>query len=124
VAHNLDIQPQPDGSAEMMIDGGRKFFLGPRLAEVFKFIASAGKDGAGEDPLVGWRSRQEILKFLSDSTGEEFRKQYVNNMVHLLKKALRKAGYDRGLIQTNRQKGIRFALKRGAQGLKASTPEW
>jgi hypothetical protein len=110
--------------AEVAIRGGRKFSLGPKLAEVFKFIATGEKDGAGEDPLVGWRSRTEILKFLKDSTGEEFRKQYVNNMVHLLKKALRKAGYDHSLIQTHRQKGIRFALKRGAQGVvKASAPE-
>jgi len=125
VAHNLEIQPRPDGSAEMTIDSGRKLSLGPRLAEVFQFLASGEKSGAGADPLVGWRSRPEILKFLSDSTGEEFRKSYVNNMVHLLRKALRKAGYDRGLIQTHRQKGIRFALKRGAQGvLKSITPEW
>jgi len=117
VAYNLDIQPRPDGSAEVAIDGGRKFSLGPRLADVFEFLASGEKDRCGTDPLVGWRSRREILQFLKDSTGKDFRRSYVNNMVHLIKKALRKAGYNHSLIQTHRKKGIRLAFKRGAQGL-------
>jgi hypothetical protein len=110
VAYNLDIQQRADGSVEFAIDGGDKFSLGPRLAEVFQFLASGDKDRSEKDALVGWRSRTEIIKFLEESTGKSFRTNYVNNMVHLLKEALRKAGYDRGMIQTHRQKGVRLAL--------------
>jgi hypothetical protein len=125
VAHNLEVHPRPDGAAEVAIDAGRKFLLASQLAEVFQFIASGDKDRSGKDPLVGWRSRAEILNFLEKSAGKRFRPRYVNNLVHRLKLALRKAGYDCTLIQTHRQKGVRFAFKRGAQGLsEASTTGW
>jgi DNA-binding winged helix-turn-helix (wHTH) protein len=46
-------------------------------------------------------------------------------MVNLLRKTLRKNGYDSNLIQTNKEKGVRLALKHSARGLpQASTPEW
>jgi hypothetical protein len=119
VAHNLAVWRRSDGSVEVSIDGGAKFSLGPRLADVFLFLASGGKDTSGKDPLVAWRSREDILRFLQDGSSRSFRRSYVNNMVHLLKEALRKAGYDRSLIQTHRGKGIRLAFKSGSQDLSA-----
>lgn len=83
VAYNLVIHHHSDGSVEFAIDGGSKFSLGPRLAEVFQFLASGDKDRSGKDALVGWRSRDEILEFLEKSTGKRFRRNYVNNMVYL-----------------------------------------
>jgi hypothetical protein len=113
VAHNLDIRSRPNGSAVVSIDGGRKFALAQQPAEFFWFIASGDKDRGGSDPLVGWRSRSEILEFLAQSAERCFHPRYINNLVHRVKNALRKAGYSPGLIQTHRQKGLRFALKRG-----------
>ncbi len=115
VAYNLEIQPRPDGSAVVSIDGGRKFVLAQQLAEFFRFIASGEKDGSGSDPLVGWRSRSEILDFLADSGERNYEARYINNLVHRLKDALQEAKYNRNLIQRNRQKGVRFAFKRGAR---------
>ena len=115
VALNLDIQPQPDGSARFVIDGGASFSLAPRLSEVFLFLASGDKDRSAKDGLVGWRSRREIILLLEKNTGKAFTTRYLNGIVYLLKKALREAGYDARLIQTHRQKGIRFAYKGGAQ---------
>src|ERR1017187_9200997 len=40
IAYNLDIRTRANGSVEVTIDGGEKFSLGPRLAEVFRFLAS------------------------------------------------------------------------------------
>ena len=117
VAHNLDIQSRPDGSAVVSIDGGRKFVLAQQPAEFFWFIASGERDRCGSDPLVGWRSRSEILDFLAKSAGRSYHPRYINNLVNRLKNALRKAGYSSGLIQTHRQKGLRFALKRGPRVL-------
>jgi len=122
VAHNLEIQPRADGSAVVSIDGGRKFVLAQQLAEVFQFIASGDKNRSGKDPLVSWRSRAEILDFLADSAGRSFHPRYINNLVHRLKCALRKAGYDCNLIQIHRRKGVRFAFKRGAQALPEVPP--
>ena len=115
VAYNLEVQSHPDGSAVIAIDGGRKFVLSQQLAEFFRFIASGEKDRSGSDPLVGWRSSDEILDFLADSAGRSYEKRYINNLVHRVKKALQNADYDCNLIQRNRQKGVRFAFKRGAR---------
>jgi hypothetical protein len=122
VAHNLEIEQRVDGSAIVSIDGGRRFTLAPQLAEVFRFISSGEKDRGGKDPLVGWRSRSEILDFLADSYSRSFNQRYINNLVHRLKHALQQAGYDCGLIQTHRRKGVRFAFKRGARILPESFP--
>jgi len=110
LAYSLFVKPRPDGSAEFSIDGGSGFVLGPRLAGFFKFMAS-GSSAPGDDGHGNWRSRAETVQFLRESAAREVPARYVNNLVHLLRKALRKAGYDRNLIQTHRQKGVRLALK-------------
>lgn len=115
VAHNLEIEVRHDGYGVVSIDGGRKFVLAPQLAEVFRFIATGDKERSERDPLVGWRSREEVLDLLLESAGRRYPRRYVNNLVHRLRQTLRKAGYDWNLIQTHRQKGVRFAFKRGAK---------
>ena len=95
------------------------------MAGVLRFIASGDKERGGADPLVGWRSREEIRNSLARPSRKPFRVAYVNGMVNLLRKTLRKNGYDGNLIQTNKEKGVRLALKHSARGLpQASTPEW
>ena len=116
VAHNLTIQPQYDDSLVVTIDAGKTFTLPQRLAQVFRYLASGDKDYSGNDSFVGWRSRLEIIGFLEKHTGKTISNNYVNGMVYLLRKALRKAGYNQKLIQTHRQKGVRLAYKYGAQG--------
>ncbi len=118
VAMNLEIRPHFNGSIEVSIDGGKWFTLGRRLAGVFLFIASGGKGCAGGGSLVEWRSREEVKKSLADFAGKRLRKGYVNNLVSLLKKRLSAAEYDAELIQTDRQKGIRLAIKKNARGLQ------
>jgi hypothetical protein len=115
VAYNLRAVDRADGSVEFTIDGGNKFSLGPRLAEVLRFLASAEPDHGAKDTLVGWRSRADVLRFLEQRAGRSFPPSYVNNIVNLLRGAIRAAKYDRGLIQTHRQKGIRLAYKRGSE---------
>ena len=114
VAHNLEIEARHDGYSVVSIDGGRKIVLAPQLAEVFRFIATGDKERSEKDPLVSWRSREAVLELL-DSDGRSYSRRYVNNLVHRLRQTLRKAGYDWNLIQTHRQKGVRFAFKRGAK---------
>jgi hypothetical protein len=125
IAYNLEIRTRANGSIEVVIDSGEKFSLGPRLAEVFRFLSSAEKQRGGNDELVGWRSRDEINKFLNDSMGKQPRACYVNNLVHLLRMALSKAHYDSNLIQSNRQKGYRLALKHSSSvRMKDSAGAW
>jgi hypothetical protein len=109
VAHSLNYRRNADDSAEFQIDGGGYFYLPPRLSQVLLFLASAPK--AGEDALVTWRSREDLVEFLQRQIGREIPTRYVNNIVHLLKNAFQKVGLDRRLIQTHKRKGVRLALK-------------
>lgn len=113
VARSLRIEEHHDGSVVFAIDSSQKFSLAPRLADLLQFLASADVDkGDGRGALIGFRSRREILVHLEKTAGRTFRAQYVNNLVNLLKKSLRK--YDqRSLILTSRPKGVRFLLTRG-----------
>ncbi len=119
IAYNLSFHWRGDGSATVSIDGGVKFVLAPQLAQVFQFIASGKTDPGGLDPLVGWRSRTEIAALLERFSHRAVNASYVNNLVHRLRKVLRKAGYEGNLIQTHRQKGVRFAHKWVAGGLSS-----
>jgi hypothetical protein len=117
VAYNLRAFERTDGKVDFVIDGGKMFTLAPQPAEVFQFLASGEKDRGGKDVLVGWRSKSEVLKLLEASGGKSVRPSYVNNIMTRLRKALRAAGYDRGLIQSHRQKGYRLAFKSGTNPL-------
>jgi hypothetical protein len=124
IVYNFEILPCANGSAsfDISIDGGKSFPLGKRLGGLLGFIASGDKNRGVADPLIGWRSWEE-LTFLKDSSGKHFRKAYVNSMVNLLRDKLEGQGFSRDVIQTNEEKGVRLALKRGSRGLlRASTP--
>ena len=110
VAHSLVVRPRPDDSADFQIDGGHTFRLSPRLAALLAYLASS--EGSNEDALVPWKSRESIVKWLEKKTGRSMRKQYINNLIDLLRTAFRKAGLDPDLLQTHQRKGIRLALKR------------
>jgi len=109
VVHSLICRRSPDDSAEFQADGGGFFGLPPRLSQFLLYLASAPK--GGEDALVSWRSRENLVGFLQVQTGRKIPCRYVNNIVHLLKNAFQKAGLDRRLIQTHTRKGVRLALK-------------
>ena len=110
VARSLVVKARPDDSADFQIDGGHTFRLSPRPAELLAYLASS--EGSTEDALTPWRSRESIVKWLEKKTGKPMRRQYVNNLVCLLRTAFRKAGLDPDLLQTHKRKGIRLALKR------------
>jgi len=109
-AYSLSARRLPDDSGEFQIDGGGVFHLAPRLADVLLFLARSS--GPSEDELVPWKARSEVLESLEGKAKKRLRRQYVNNLINLLKLALAEAGQDPRLIQTHRRKGVRFALKR------------
>lgn len=107
----VDVDRRADGSAEIAMDGGRRFKLAPQLAEFFLFLASGERNPESKDPLVGWRSRAQIRDCLSRWSGRELPPRFVNNLVHRLKVELDRAGYDSLLIQTHRRMGVRLACR-------------
>lgn len=110
LAHSLVVRPHPDDSADFQVDGAAFFRLPPRLAGVLQYLAS--NEGENEDALVPWKSRESVVKWLEKKTGKPMRRQYVNNLIDLLRTAFKKAGLSPRLLQTHKSKGIRLGLKR------------
>jgi hypothetical protein len=110
-ASSLVITSRPDGNAEIRIDGGKRFTLPPTLADLLSALAI--DNGAGDDVIVGWKTLKEIGEYLAKQTGSPVSKRAITQNVYRLRKEL----FDRGgvnpyLVQTNRRRGLRFALRR------------
>jgi hypothetical protein len=108
---SLEIKPRPDGMADIRIDGGKRFTLPPALADLMTALSI--DNGLSEDSLVGWKSVKEIAEYLSKQSGKPVTRRAITQSVYRLRKEL----FDRGgvnpyLVQTNRRRGIRFALRR------------
>ena len=109
-ASSLEVRPQPDGAAEVRIDGGKRFTLPPTLADLLSALAM--DNSRGDDGLVGWKSLKEIGEYLSRQSGKPVGKRAITQNVYRLRKELfERGGVNPYLIQTNRRRGFRFALR-------------
>jgi len=109
--HHLAIQKNPNESIEMEINSGPAFHLSPRLAGLFMFLAGPAEANQGGQASAPWRSRGEVIRFLEGRMRRKIRPQYVNNLIHSLRKALVVSGHDPGLIQSHQEKGVRLAFR-------------
>lgn len=110
-AASLEIHPRPDGTADVRVDGGKQFNLPPNLADLMTALSI--DNGAGDDGFVGWKTSKEIAEYLAKQSGKSVSKRAITQIVYRLRKEL----FDRGgvnpyLVQTNRRRGFRFALRR------------
>ena len=108
---SLEIKARPDGLADIRIDGGKQFTLPPTLADLMTALSM--DNGLSDDALVGWKTVNEIAEYLAKQTGRPVSKRAITQNVYRLRKEL----FDRGgvnpyLVQTNRRRGVRFALRR------------
>jgi hypothetical protein len=110
-ASALEIKMRPDGMADVRIDGGKRFTLPPVLADLMTALAI--DNGQCDDAFVGWKTTKEIADYLTKQAGKPVTKRAITQSVYRLRKEL----FDRGgvnpyLVQTNRRRGMRFALRR------------
>jgi len=109
----LEIKPRPDGMADVRIDGGKRFTLPPTLADLMNALSI--DNGVSDDDFVGWKTLREVAEYLAGQSGRPVTKRAITQNVYRLRKEL----FDRGgvnpyLVQTNRRRGVRFALRRKA----------
>jgi len=107
----LEIKTRPDGMADVRIDGGKSFTLPPTLADLITALSI--DNGQCEDAFVGWKTIREVADYLSRQSNKPVTKRAITQNIYRLRREL----FDRGgvnpyLIQTNRRRGIRFALRR------------
>ena len=110
---SLEIKSRPDGMADIRIDGGKKFTLPPTLADLMTALSI--DNGLSEDAFVGWKTVGEIAEYLAKRSGRPATKRAITQNVYRLRREL----FDRGgvnpyLVQTNRRRGLRFAIRRKA----------
>jgi len=110
-AATLEIKMRPDGMADVRIDGGKSFTLPPTLADLITALSI--DNGQCEDAFVGWKTIREVADYLSRQSNKPVTKRAITQNIYRLRREL----FDRGgvnpyLIQTNRRRGIRFALRR------------
>lgn len=109
-ASSLEIRARPDGMSDIRIDGGKQFTLPPALADLMTALSI--DNGPGDGGFIGWKTIKEIAGYLSGQSGKPVSKRAVTQNVYRLRKEL----FDRGgvnpyLVQTNRRRGLRFALR-------------
>jgi hypothetical protein len=110
---SLEIKARADGMADVRIDGGKQFTLPPALADLMTALSI--DNGLSDDAFVGWKNLAEIAEYLAGRAGKPVSKRAITQNVYRLRREL----FDRGgvnpyLVQTNRRRGIRFALRRKA----------
>ena len=121
-ARSLDIKVRSDGQADICIDQDGSFTLPPVLADLLYVLSI--DSGQSSDGLIGWKTLDEVAILLKKKEGKKFTRHSVTQNISRLRKALERGGVNQFLVQTNRRRGARFALRReGAPELETSGGE-
>ncbi len=70
----LSLVPNPDGSWDVRINGGRAFRLPLKLGTLLRVLAAAGGE-LGDDALVGWKAYQHVATMLGRRTDSRAARQ-------------------------------------------------
>jgi len=106
---SLQIMRRADGTAEVSVSGRRSFALAPKLATLLAVLVAPGDHA--DDGLLGWRTKAEVATALNKKTGGVLAPGAVPKLVYKLRRAFRDAGENWLLIQTNREQGVRLAVR-------------
>lgn len=116
-ATTLEIQTRSDGLSDVRIDAGKSFTLPPMLADLLSVLCLPSVPS--NDRLVGWKTIDEVAILLGKRSGRLFTRHAVTQSIYRLRKEIfNRGGANPYLIQTNRRRGVRFALKREEQRAK------
>jgi hypothetical protein len=109
-ATTLEIKPRSDGFSDVRIDAGKSFALPPMLADLLSVLSLTG--ATADDGLVGWKTIDEVAILLGKRSSRRFSRHAVTQSIYRLRKELfNRGGANPYLIQTNRRRGVRFALR-------------
>jgi hypothetical protein len=109
-ASSLQVVRRADGSGEVSVGGRRSFALPPKLATLLAVLGVPGD--AADDGLCGWRTNAEVARALNEKSGGAVSPGAVPKLVYMLRRAFRDAGENWLLVQTNRVRGVRLAVRR------------
>jgi len=117
-ATTLEIKLRSDGLSDVRIDAGKKFSLPPALADLLSILSLNG--GTSDDRLVGWKTIDEVAILLGKRSSRRFSRHAVTQSIYRLRRELfNRGGANPYLIQTNRRRGVRFALKQKGRSVES-----
>jgi len=106
----LEFEWLADGAALVRVEGGKTFPLPPTVAA---FLETLARDKPSDDGrLIGWKSRKEVIAGLQKRMGRKISRHAMDELLRRLRAALVAGGLNPFLVQTHRQFGLRFALRR------------
>ena len=106
----LEITVRGDGLSDVRVDAGKQFSLPPMLADLLATLAMDG--GYSNDGLVPWKTVDEVAILLAKRSSRRVSRHAVTQGIYRLRRELfHRGGANPYLIQTNRRRGVRFALK-------------
>lgn len=98
-----------DGRARVWIDG-HELELSRKLGLLLECLK---RDDSDSDDFVAWKPRAEVLAWFQKAEPEGMEDHQLDNLVWRLREELRlQAGLHHEFVQVNRERGLRFALKR------------
>jgi hypothetical protein len=109
-APSLEVHRLADGTGEVSVSGRRSFSLPPKLATVLELLLAPGD--TADDGLLGWRTPVELAAALGKRAPGSVGARAVSRLVYKLRRCFRDAGENSRLIQTNRERGVRVAVRR------------
>jgi hypothetical protein len=109
--NSIAIRPQASGAAAVQIDAGTEFLLPQALSSLLEVLMLDNRHS--DDEFVGWKSLKEIASQLA-KRGEVkvTRRALVQRVYRLRRDLFVRGGVSPHLVQTNRRRGARVALKR------------
>jgi hypothetical protein len=115
-ATTVEIKPRSDGLSDVRIDAGKSFSLPPLLADLLSVLSLNG--ATSDDKLVGWKTIDEVAILLGKRSSRRFSRHAVTQSIYRLRKELfNRGGANPYLVQTNRRRGVRFALKQKTRSI-------
>lgn len=103
----IAIEPNPDRSFLVSIDGRKSFHLPPLLGALLEIIVDPTY-AAAYATRGGWRSYKEVAQLLRTRTGRTKSVRDVTKAIAKLRRVFEKAGENKFLIQTDRHGAVRF----------------
>jgi hypothetical protein len=112
------IKRRDDDWGLVSLDGVTEFALPPMLTDLLAILCADAEPSA--DDLVAWKTLDEVAKRLGKKIGRPFSRHAVTQHVYRLRRELfARGGANPLLVQTNRRRGVRMALRRSSQALSA-----
>lgn len=109
-ATHVEARPHAGGGIDIRIDGRKWLRLPPMPGELLRILIEPGQPPAA-DGLPAYRPYSDLALRLTKVLGRKVARKDITQVVHKLRRAFRAAGENWFLIQTNRTRGLRFALR-------------